>query len=465
MQNNQKTPLNFKGKKAVILGLGKSGLAAAKFLHARGAHVKVSDIKPRDHLADAARELAALEPAVEFEFGANSLEFFSGAELVVYSPSVASNTQLLVEMRTRGATVLTQVELALRELDVPLVTVTGAYGKTTVVEMIRVLLDASGKRVHAVSDLHGSMVDALLLEQKPDVVVAELSDAELERSTGIKPTIAVLTSLFKYKPVEYPTIEDYYRVSMGILRHVDDASAVVYNYRDPALKGLIPPFPGKKLAVRRKDSAAQAGAMKGSYMTSVRDIHWTNGEVKEEYDLRYAPLFGLHNKDNLAFAINVARELNCPPAKVQEAIHSFKGVPHRLELVKKRGGVRFINDSRSTHPESLGKALEAFALEPVILIAGGKQSPDSNFAPLVDKVKNRVKTLILVGESKEQINRDLGDYSETFLVGTFEEGILLSFQKSREGDVILLSPGCESYDMFTSYEERGTYFRKYLDEL
>jgi UDP-N-acetylmuramoylalanine--D-glutamate ligase len=232
---------------------------------------------------------------------------------------------------------------------------------------------------------------------------------------------------------------------------------------------LTPPFPGKKLLVRRKDIPSAPGQVgrspRGAFLLSTKDLVWSNGEIKEEYDLRYMPIYGLNNRDNLMYAVCVAKELGVAHADIQKAIHEFPGVPHRLQLVRKKGGVRFINDSRSTNPDSLYKSIESFQLDPIILIAGGKQAADANFTPLIELVKKRVKTLILVGESKEQINRDIGDFSETFLVGTFEEAILLSYQKSREGDVILLSPGCESYDMFHSYEERGRYFTKYLDEI
>jgi UDP-N-acetylmuramoylalanine--D-glutamate ligase len=163
-------------------------------------------------------------------------------------------------------------------------------------------------------------------------------------------------------------------------------------------------------------------------------------------------------------AVNVAKLLNVGNEAIQKVIDTFAGVPHRLEFVKKKGGVRLINDSRATSVDTLRLALDSFPFEPIILIAGGRDA-QADFVSLAEVVKTRVKTLVLVGEAKEHINRCLGDLSETFLVGTFEEAVLLSYQKSREGDIILLAPGCESYDMFVSYEERGNYFKKYVDEI
>ena len=461
---------SYKGKTAVIMGLGKSGVATAKFLHSRGAKVKISDLKPKDHLLDTVKQLASLEPPVEFEFGGNSLDFFAGADFVIYSPSVPTNTAILQEMRNRNVPTLTSIELALREIQAPIVAFVGSHGKTSTLEMTRHILRTANRKVFCASDLHANLIEALLLPVPPDFVLLELSTLELEKIQNLKPAVAVLTGLHKHKPSEFPAIEDYYRASMMVLKNADDSTAIVYNYRDAALRMLVPPFPGKKSLIRRKDVAAPGGqpggaAPRGCYLLSTRDLIWTNGEMKEEYDLRHTPLYGLLHRDNLMFAVATAKELGIPQPDVQKAVHMFEGVPHRLQMVRKKGGVRFINDSRSTNADCLYKALDAFPLDPIILIAGGKQAPDASFVSLIDFVKKRVKTMILVGESKEQINRDVGDHSETFLVGTFEEAILLSYQKSREGDVILLSPGCESYDMFNSYAERGEYFTKYLDEL
>jgi UDP-N-acetylmuramoylalanine--D-glutamate ligase len=142
-------------------------------------------------------------------------------------------------------------------------------------------------------------------------------------------------------------------------------------------------------------------------------------------------------------------------------IDSFKGMAHRLEYVRRVGGVEFYNDSKATNVHAVSRALDAFE-ENVILIMGGKDT-NLNYTPLKDKIQRRVKTLILVGEAKERINRDIGDYSETFLIGTFEEAVLIAYQKSRIGDTVLLSPGASSFDMFDSYVERGNYFKEIVN--
>jgi UDP-N-acetylmuramoylalanine--D-glutamate ligase len=211
----------------------------------------------------------------------------------------------------------------------------------------------------------------------------------------------------------------------------------------------------------------------GTFAENFSGAYWNAGKKqivsrvtgKEEvYDLSQYRLFGEHNRENLMAAICVARAMGVGPKAIQSVINSFKGVAHRLEFVRKKDGVYFFNDSKGTNVMSAKRALASFASNPIILIAGGKDK-GMDFAPLADLVKNRVKILILLGEAKEKINRAIGDFAETYLVGTFEEAVLLAYQKSRSGDIILLSPGCSSFDMFRNFEERGDYFKKIVTQL
>ena len=188
-----------------------------------------------------------------------------------------------------------------------------------------------------------------------------------------------------------------------------------------------------------------------------------NGK-EEIYDLAQFRLFGEHNRENLMSAICAARSMGVSQKAIQPVINTFSGVPHRLEFVRKKDGVFFFNDSKGTNVMSVKRSLEVIQSKSIILIAGGKDK-NMDFAPLVDPVQKKCKILILVGEAKEKINRAIGDFAETYLVGTFEEAVLLAYQKSRSGDIILLSPGCSSYDMFRNYEERGDYFKKLVSQL
>jgi UDP-N-acetylmuramoylalanine--D-glutamate ligase len=462
----------YNGKKIVIMGLGKSTLALAKLLHGRGAVVRVSEINPKDHVADAARDLAALKPEVEAEFGKHSPQWFLEADLIVTAPGIRMDTKPLDEARAKGVEIISDLELLACEIPdtTKIVAIAGTTGKTTVAFLVRAFLESSRRSVFYSGD-HGEPLANLFVKNlKPEVVLLEMSPFQLDNLQQLRPQIAVLTSLHPPFPERFPSPESYGGAMRNLLRQLDDKSALVYNFRDAGLKSLVVGNPAPKWVYRRKDPIGLgdevARLYKGSWLgTSGRELIWKDTQGNRSvFNLRELRIFGTHNRDNLMAAVNVAKLLNVQDEVIQKVIDTFPGVPHRLEFVKKKGGVRLFNDSRATSVDMLRLSLDAFPLDPIILIAGGRDA-QADFTQLADTVKTRVKTLILVGEAKEHINRCLGDHSETFLVGTFEEAVLLSYQKSREGDIILLAPGCESYDMFVSYEERGNYFKKYVEEI
>lgn len=461
---------NYSGKKIVIMGLGKSSAALAKLLHSRGAKVSVSEMNPKDQVAEAAKDLAALKPEVEAEYGKHTPQLFLEADYVVVSPGIRPDTKPLDEVRAKGIPIVSDVELLAQEITVPIIAIAGSEGKTSVAFLLRAFMDA-GKKTAFFSGDHGEpLANFLLKGSKADYVVLELSPFQLDNIQRLKPYVLVLTSLQPPYPERFASPELYGQVIRNVLQNLDDKSFIVYNFRDSNLKALVAGNPAPKRVYRRKDPVSLgdevARLYKGCWLAaSGRELVWKETDQnRTTFNLRGLKLYGLHNRDNLMAALNVAKIVGISNEAIQRVIDTFPGVPHRLEFVKKKGGVQLINDSRSTNVDTLRLALDSFPLDPVILIAGGRDA-QADFTSLSDIIKTRVKTLVLVGEAKEHINRCLGDFSETFLVGTFEEAVLLSYQKSREGDIILLSPGCESYDMFVSYEERGNYFKKYVEEI
>lgn len=460
----------YSGKRIVVMGLGKSTLALTKLLHAKGAKVSVSELNPKENVADLAKEIAALGSDIETEFGKHSAPFFLEADYVVVSAGVRLDAKPLDEVKAKGIPILSDIELLARDIEVPIIAIAGTEGKTSVGLLIKSMCEGAKKSVFYSGD-HGEPLANLFLKNlNVNFVVLELSPFQLDNLQKFRPHVAVLTSLQPPFPERFPTLDSYASAMRNLLRNLDEKCFIVYNFRDAQLKSLVAGNPAPKRVYRRKDPIGLgeeiAKVYRGSWLgTGGRDLVWRDSdENKVSFPLRHFKLFGLHNRDNLMAAVNVAKIIDLPNEVIQKTIDTLPGIPHRLEFVKKKGGVRLINDSRATSVDSLRKSLDSFPLDPIILIAGGRDA-QADFASLSDVVKTRVKTLVLVGEAKEHINRCLGDFSETFLVGTFEEAVLLSYQKSREGDIILLSPGCESYDMFVSYEERGNYFKKYVEEL
>ena len=203
---------------------------------------------------------------------------------------------------------------------------------------------------------------------------------------------------------------------------------------------------------RRRPNSSSCGAY---YSTTKRQIVTKLNGKEEVYDLSQFRLFGEHNRENLMAAICAARPMGVSQKAIQTVINTFKGVPHRLEFIRKKDGVYFFNDSKGTNVMSVKRSLERLQLKPDHPDRGRQGQEHGLRAARRISVQKKCKILILLGEAKEKINRAIGDFAETYLVGTFEEAVLLAYQKSRSGDIILLSPGCSSYDMFRNYEERG----------
>ena len=458
----------FKGKKVLIVGCGTSGVASSKFLVKQGARVMITDSKQRTELAEPLKVLGDLK--VEFEFGGHTERSFLGAELIVVSPGVNTQNHPLLQMaKLKGTQITSEVELAIGELEQPLIAITGTNGKSTVTLLTGEMFKADQKPAFIGGNFGTPLIEYITQGQPGHVAVCELSSYQLELTEKMVPAVAIFTNIDQDHLDRYGTMENYIAAKKKLLKVCDRNSWVILNYDDPILKAFANDCHGKLVWFTMKNPLDIGGEFAekffGAYYDSTKNVIVTKVTGKEEiYTLEGFKLFGDHNKQNLMAAICAVRVMGVSQAAIQATINTFKGLPHRLEYVRKKDGVYFFNDSKATNIQSVQASLNAFKRSPLILIAGGKDK-NMEFAPLGVLVQKKVKLLILVGEAKEKINRALGDFAETYLVGTFEEAVLMAFQKSRNGDVILLSPGCSSQDMFRDFEERGDYFKKLVNQL
>jgi UDP-N-acetylmuramoylalanine--D-glutamate ligase len=457
----------FKGKRVLIVGFGTSGVAVAKYMAKQGAKITVTDVKQRTELNDAVNACADLK--IEYELGRHNSKTFTTSELIVVSPGVPTNLKVFEEAREAGVMITNEIELAASAIKEPLIAVTGTNGKTTTTTLIGEMFRADGKTAFVGGNIGKPLLDYVTEGQKADVVVAELSSFQLELVQRLIPAVAVFTNLEPDHLDRYPDVTAYSAAKKRLLAVCDKNSYVVLNHDCETISKFAEENPGKLIWFTKKDPLSVGGEFSerfhGTYYASKSKQLICKMTGKDEaLDLSQLRLFGDHNKENLMAALCAARALGVSIKAIQTVINTFKGVPHRLEFVRKKDGVYFFNDSKGTNVMSVKRSLGAFNMNPIILIAGGKDK-NQDFTPLQGLVKDRCKILILVGEAKEKINRALGDFAETFLVGTFEEAILLAYQKSRSGDIVLLSPGCSSFDMFRNFEERGDYFRKIVNQL
>lgn len=457
----------YKSKNVTIVGFGVSGVAAAKYMAKQGAKVTVTDQKQKPELAESLKACADLK--IEFDLGKHSPKSFLTAETIVVSPGVPLNQQFLTEAKQKNIPIISEIELAAQHIKEPLIAVTGTNGKTTTVTLIGEMFKADNRNPFVGGNSGNPLLNYVLNKNDHGVVVAELSSFQLELCEKMVPAVAVFTNIDQDHLDRYGDMQAYVDAKKRLLKVCDRNTYVVLNYEDPYVSRFNEETLGKVIWYLKRDPMEIGGTFAEGFLGAYFKPGATQIQVRlsgrqESYDITKFKLFGDHNRENLMAAICAARLQGVSSQAIQKVIDTFPGVAHRLEFVRKKDGVYFINDSKATNVGSVIKSLEAFKKNPIVLISGGKDK-DSDFSPLADLVRKRVKLLVLLGEAKEKMNRALGDYTETYMVGTFDEAILLAYQKSRTGDIILLAPGCASYDMFRNYEERGDYFKKLVHQL
>ena len=453
---------HIKGKKIAVVGLGRTGIALAKFLHRYGAQVLINDHKSEAELSSFLEEVQDYPFQLELE--GHNPKTFTQQDCVILSPGVSYYLKLFEYVKEKNVEVTGEFEFASRFIKEPMVVITGTNGKTTVLELAELFLKNSGVNVWSGGNYKRPLSEYLCDDKKADVLLLESSSFMLEHVNLMAPKTIVFTNLAQDHLDRYNSMENYVNAKRKVFTNINkdvtsilnaDNNAVIELARDPVVqKGKIFYFSCKKSLEPQIMNIG--GAVKID-----NEIHVRTSPEKEFYNVKHSKLKGQHSYENIMTAILIAKEHGGSWQYIQRGIDEYAGSEHRLEYVRKVGGVEFYNDSKATNVHAVSRALDSFD-ENVILIMGGKDT-ELNYKPLADRIRRKAKSLILVGESKEHINRDIGDNTETFLIGTFEEAVFIAYHKSRIGDIILLSPGCSSFDSFSSYKERGDSFKRIIN--
>lgn len=447
--------LDLQGKNVLVVGLGNKGISAVKLLHQKGAIIRGFDVRSRGELGKAMSELATIP--MESEFGRPTEKSFNNLYLVVLCAPVDAGHPFLEPARAAGALIIPEVELAYRfkPKDVQVVAVTGSVGKTTVGALLQGVLKKEGHGAFFAGNTGYPLSDAPLAVGDNKYWIVELTAPQIR---GLKEFKADM-----WIGMSHPADE-----LIEKLANIRSTQTVcVVNWGDEQLRNYSKAMLGKVFAFINKDIAKDfpewMPTFNGVYAVKRRLVHFRSEGKDIPFNLEQFKMPGPHNRENAMATIAAGLALGIDPKAWDSFFEEFKGVPHRLEFVRRKDGVIFFNDSEATNVTRVARALNSFDQQ-IILVMGGKDV-DDDYESLVSGIKKKVKNLILVGQAKEKINRILGDYSETFLVGTFEEAVLISYQKSRSGDIVLLAPGCPPNDMFKSVEERGEYYRKLVHQL
>ena len=447
--------MDLNGKKVLVVGLARTGIATAKFLKAKGSLVTATEMKPKEEMKEAVEELKGMDIATEW--GGHQTETFLKQELIVASPGVDLNIEPIQRAIQQGVQVISEIELAYHFIHVPIIAVTGTNGKTTTTLLIGEMLKEDGRKV----GVGGNVGEPLILfadgQGRWEVLVVEISSFQLEAIEDFRPQISILLNISEDHLDRYASYDDYIRAKMRIFANQNSGDLAVLNSDDPIVMRF-----GDRIKARKALFSLKERLDEGVFSNG-RTITLRRAGNEEKYSLAKTPLKGIHNVENMMAALTAARIFGCSKKAIQGALNRFKGLEHRLEFVREIEGVRFYNDSKGTNVGSVVKSLQSFS-EPVVLIAGGKDK-NGDLSPLEELIRKRVKHLILIGEAKERMNRELGGLTETVIAKTMEEAVLIAHQKAKAGEVVLLSPACSSFDMFKDYKERGKIFKEAVRRL
>ncbi|WP_051328364.1 UDP-N-acetylmuramoyl-L-alanine--D-glutamate ligase [Desulfatirhabdium butyrativorans] len=489
------SPVDFPihGRHFVVVGLGLSGVAVCRFLLDKGARLYATDLSAADGIRQAARELQAL--GAEIELGSHSEAKFCSADVIVLSPGVPHDLAPIEAARTRGVPVMGEIELAARFANAPILAITGTNGKTTVTTLIGNMLRRSGKTVFVGGNIGDPLIGFVSRNETADWLVLEVSSFQLDTIGSFRPHIAVLLNITEDHLDRYSGMSDYARSKFRIFENQRPDDWAILNGQDRYIRELAGTIPSRRLwfnvaiaegacvceegiswilpdiptAVGGGQSAVGSTIPATTLLRDAASTAWgipaegMRRQTRQKSDDRMFQipekdilLPGRHNRENVAAAMMASLIAGATAEAVREEIRSFPGLGHRITTVGCVDGVCFVDDSKATNVDAVIRALSCFSKN-VVLILGGRDKM-SPFHQLRDAVSAHVRLAIVLGESAPAIVEAIGDLVPAIRVSSMEEAVTKGFQNARSGDVVLLSPACSSFDMFTSYAHRGQVF-------
>jgi UDP-N-acetylmuramoylalanine--D-glutamate ligase len=412
--------------------------------------VRVSEAQPEERIKGELRSL--LDKGVEFEFGGHRPESLMKSDLVVLSPGVSSNLPGLVAVRSQGVRIIGEVELAFLFTSATFVGVTGSNGKSTTVTLLGEMLKAGGRPSLVAGNIGTALCEVVRDLSPQHIVVTELSSFQLETIETFRCHISVLLNLSPDHLDRYPNMMAYAQAKARIFENQRKTDFAIVNADDDLSMSLSLGIKSQLLLFSRKRPVEE-----GCFLAEGKVLFRMAGHTEEICLAGEIAIKGVHNLENAMAAVAAGSLLGLEPTVLRKTLQSFPGLEHRLELVLEKDGVRYVNDSKGTNVGAVLKSLESFE-SPIILIAGGRDK-GSDFSPLREAAKGRVKSFILIGEAREKIRAAVNASASVFEACDMKDAVRRAHSLAEKGDVVLLSPACASFDMFANFEERGRVFR------
>ena len=449
------TGVNYEKKNVLVVGMARSGVAAAQLLRACGANVTVNDSKTEEELGDQLRPLEGLK--LERHFGCGAMELLEGKDCLVISPGIPDTVPFVRKAKEMGIYVIGELELSSQLSHGTLVSVSGTNGKTTTVSLLGEIFRNSGKITHVVGNIGYPYALAALVSHEEDMIVCEVSSFQMETADTFHPHVALLTNITEDHLNRHGTMEVYTALKMRMFRNQTEEDFAVFNADDPGLRGLAEQVRSRVLMFSRLREVREGAFVRDGVIIFRMDK--SERRICRTDEVRIP---GPHNLENALGAVCAACALQVPAPVIRHSLRTFRGVEHRIESVRELDGIEYINDSKGTNVDSTIKAVQTMN-QPTVIILGGYDKHTS-FDPLSQEIVKSpmICHAVLIGETAGLIERSLRKAGFTAI--THAESLRDAVEKSRElakhGWNVLLSPACASFDMFRDYEERGRVFKE-----
>lgn len=464
--SNRSDELDLRGKKVLVVGLGRSGLAAARLCAARGALVTVTDQKTEQQLGDSLAELPA---GITRQLGGHVRASFLNAQIIVLSPGVPPLPEVAAA-RAAGVTVTGEIELAARFLRSSLVAVTGTNGKSTTTTLAGEMLAATGHPTFVGGNLGTPLSQAVgtPAAEAGGFAVVEVSSFQLETTQHFRPRVGVLLNITPYYMDRYADVEDYAAAKARLFSAQRPDDFAVLNLDDSRVALLAASLKSRVVGFSTRHTPAQGTVLAGWVELGTGGSGNSlclqlPGEPLEQYPASSPGLIGRHNQENALAAALAARLVGATGEEVRAALGSFRPLPHRMTLVGTAAGVAYYDDSKGTNVDAVVAALDGFP-RPVVLIAGGRDKGGS-YAPLARALAQVGRAAVLIGEAAPRIEEEVAQAVKVARAGSMDEAVAMASRLAHHGDAVVLSPACSSFDMFQDYQHRGQAFQAAVSRL
>ena len=452
--------MDYEGKKVLVVGMARSGVAAAQLLRASGADVTVNDSKSEEELGTQLAPLKGLQ--LDRRFGCGAMELLEGKDCLVISPGIPDTAPFVVKAREAGIYVIGELELASQLSRGVLVAVSGTNGKTTTVSLLGEIFANSGKVTHVVGNIGYPFSLAALVSKPEDVVVCEVSSFQMETADTFHPHVALLTNITEDHLNRHGTMEVYTALKMRMFARQTKDDWAIFNADDPGLKGLSEQVHSHVLQFSRIHEVPE-----GAFVRNGHVVVRLGGSERKICRTDEITIPGPHNLENALGAVCAAAAMKVPAGVIRQSLKSFQGVEHRIEKVRELEGVTYINDSKGTNSDSTIKAVQTMT-SPTVIILGGYDK-HASFEQLSQEIRKSgmIRKAILIGETADLIRNSLdrAGFRDTEGADSLGDAVRKARATAEKGWNVLLSPACASFDMFKDYEERGRVFKEIVNGL